>query len=988
MSSSFIPGFTGPKQTQPPTTDTVIHVHDGESLRAALDAATGQETILLADGDYGNIKITQEFDAPVTLLAETLHGARFTGFEINHAKNIVLDGLHLENVPVAGSTKVNAAPFVIESSTEIVVRNTLFEGGDMDAQGSGNGFPVGRGLRVVRSDDVLLEDNVMETFWKALAISRSTDVVVRGNEIHDIRSDGINITRSDGVLIEANHIHDFRGNPATGDHADMIQMYSMDDGILPRNITITGNLLDIGAGTSAHGMLLHHTSQAKNKYGADVAFENVTITDNVLINGASNGLKLNTTHGAVVSGNVLVGLPGEEDHQDPVLKIQHGSTDVIMENNLAGNFDSWDDIPEAWQTSGNIAIQYSDPDAPNYYGDVFVNALHSAAGTPENVILRPDGPAAGAGAAMLAFDATPEAPTALGWSAATDVPNSFLFDASLSANADGLAGEGALFLWDFGDGHRGMGREVGHVYGAAGTYTAVLTVLFEDGSFDSFEMVIAVPEADQLTWDAETGQLIWHDFGEEKTISSGDASLGQTLIFTDTTMIKGPSALEEAFEGAQSVTVSAEITATSAGTILGKDNPFVVQINVDGELVMKLDGISYVSQGASLLDGDAHQISARFDGVAGTVTLVVDGVTTVHETDMTALPESFRSDFKLGSQKGSGTAFTGTLSALDLDINDTLYAVAPDLDPGSTLAFLQDLDLDPDLIEVLIPGLVLPPEFAPEPALAPVPVAAPAPTPDVLGWLEVGSLDVTQPDGETWHHVSFTQEIPDARVVMGPLSFNGGAPAYARVRNVTDTGFEFQIEEWAKGDPAHTTETISWIAASAGTHSLANGAEISVGRTILEDYDPVTVELEGFETTPFVIGQVTSDAGQDEVLARVQMVTPEAFTIALQEEEERSSGHAPETTDWIAFGEGWDVDEFVPTSAWSRASANPETDIAILAAMQSYTETDPAILRVRENGDWLNLRIQEDTTADAEVVHSAELVKLLVLEEGFDALYA
>src|SRR6056297_2498672 len=87
------------------------------------------------------------------------------------------------------------------------------------------------------------------------------------------------------------------------------------------------------------------------------------------------------------------------------------------------------------------------------------------------------------------------------------------------------------------------------------------------------------------------------------------------------------------------------------------------------------------------------------------------------------------------------------------------------------------------------------------------------------GTLEAGQITVFQENASEWHSVSFAQNIEDARVVMGPLSFNGSEPATVRVRNVSEQGFEFQIDEWEYLDGFHLTETVSWLAMSEGTHT-------------------------------------------------------------------------------------------------------------------------------------------------------------------------
>ncbi|MEL7184399.1 MAG: glycoside hydrolase family 9 protein, partial [Pseudomonadota bacterium] len=87
---------------------------------------------------------------------------------------------------------------------------------------------------------------------------------------------------------------------------------------------------------------------------------------------------------------------------------------------------------------------------------------------------------------------------------------------------------------------------------------------------------------------------------------------------------------------------------------------------------------------------------------------------------------------------------------------------------------------------------------------------APAPVQDVR--MEVGQVVAGAGSPDKWHSVRFDQTIEDAVVVMGPASFEGSHALSVRVRNVTDDGFEFQLDEWEYLDGRHVRETISWMA--------------------------------------------------------------------------------------------------------------------------------------------------------------------------------
>ena len=63
-----------------------------------------------------------------------------------------------------------------------------------------------------------------------------------------------------------------------------------------------------------------------------------------------------------------------------------------------------------------------------------------------------------------------------------------LFDGSASSDSDGAI---RSFEWDFGDGSRASGSVVQHTYGTAGTFTAKLTVVDDDGSTDTDSRVLS-----------------------------------------------------------------------------------------------------------------------------------------------------------------------------------------------------------------------------------------------------------------------------------------------------------------------------------------------------------------------------------------------------------------------------------------------------------------------------------------------------------------
>ncbi|MEM9100022.1 MAG: hypothetical protein AAGC79_16020, partial [Pseudomonadota bacterium] len=262
--------------------------------------------------------------------------------------------------------------------------------------------------------------------------------------------------------------------------------------------------------------------------------------------------------------------------------------------------------------------------------------------------------------------------------------------------------------------------------------------------------------------------------------------------------------------------------------------------------------------------------------------------------------------------------------------------------------------------------------------------ADPGPAPASSGQLEIGSVTVQQSSPDQWFSVTFSQAIPDARVVMGPLSHNGGDPAFARVRNVDETGFEFQVEEWDYLDGWHVAETISWMAMTAGSHTLPTGQTITAGRVTAANTDAVTVDLSGFTETPAVFAQVTSGSGPNPVMNRVDKVSTTGFSVRMQEEEGLDQFHVPETIDWIAVDAS--IGGSVALDAVDHSGTTFDFDLsgneAIFAAMQTENGSDPAVLRVEATDASAFIFVDEEQSRDRETWHVEEQVAVFVSDIG------
>jgi hypothetical protein len=274
---------------------------------------------------------------------------------------------------------------------------------------------------------------------------------------------------------------------------------------------------------------------------------------------------------------------------------------------------------------------------------------------------------------------------------------------------------------------------------------------------------------------------------------------------------------------------------------------------------------------------------------------------------------------------------------------------------------------------------------------------SPFPSSEVIG--ASGTVIVEQPDAGAWTRVEFGTEIEDAVVVLGPPSSNGGEPTSVRVRDVDETGFEMQLDEWAYLDGAHKIEQVSWMAVEAGTHLLEDGRTIQAGTAVggagwtEVALDDAFGEEDG-DGDPAVFATVASPDGADALAPRLRQVQDDQFEFRLDAEEVAPKDAAEGAAlNWIAVEEGpaevagglaiGDVGALDHRGAEVAYGTAYEEDPVLLAAMQTTNGGDTATLRVDgRDADGARLRVEEERSRDDETRHKPEDVAYLTTQAG------
>jgi len=262
-------------------------------------------------------------------------------------------------------------------------------------------------------------------------------------------------------------------------------------------------------------------------------------------------------------------------------------------------------------------------------------------------------------------------------------------------------------------------------------------------------------------------------------------------------------------------------------------------------------------------------------------------------------------------------------------------------------------------------------------------------------------LGATQADASTWYTVTFSAEIQNAVIKMTANTTNGTDPFAMRVRNVTSTGFEWQMDEWDYLDGVHTTpEDISWLAISAGSHTLSNGMRVDAGITNATNEGGQNVFFSSaFGANPMIMSQVMSDNDGAAVISRNRNLSTTGFRVNMLEEEVADGVHGTEQIGWIAIETGGSAangllvgvtgDNVNHTADTINYGGNfSSTTPVALHDMQRTDGGDTSWTQgtVGSNSGNTDVYIAEEQSRDTEVNHTNEIVGYMALDNGL--LYA
>lgn len=271
----------------------VFVVDSVPSFNNALKVAQGGDTIQLASGTYSGLAISNvKFASGVTITSlDATTPAVLTNFNINGS-----NGLTFTNLEFVAKAPAYFA-FQVRNSDDIHFYGLRVHGSlDGDASNDADG------LQVLNSSNVSITYSEFQQLGRGMAIGSTTNVVVEGNKVFGIRSDGMDFAQVANLRVTGNLIHSI--NAVGDDHPDAIQFWTLGTTVASRDILISGNVILRGEGGATQGIYL------RDEIGG-MPYERVTIENNIVVGTGYNAIRVNGAKDLVVKGNELISNPGD-----------------------------------------------------------------------------------------------------------------------------------------------------------------------------------------------------------------------------------------------------------------------------------------------------------------------------------------------------------------------------------------------------------------------------------------------------------------------------------------------------------------------------------------------------------------------------------------------------------------------------------------------------------------------------------------------------
>ena len=151
-------------------------------------------------------------------------------------------------------------------------------------------------------------------------------------------------------------------------------------------------MLDSGAGDWTQSIFMRNEVVDLGQAGKEMFYRNILIEDNVIYNAHAHGITVGETDGLTIRNNTVLQNKASVNNDSvyiPGIFSADASINVSVTNNIISKLS----VHSTQNTvvENNLIVQRTDPNGPNYYGNLFVNALADGSATPADLKALPGG---------------------------------------------------------------------------------------------------------------------------------------------------------------------------------------------------------------------------------------------------------------------------------------------------------------------------------------------------------------------------------------------------------------------------------------------------------------------------------------------------------------------------------------------------------------------------------------------------------------------
>lgn len=292
-----------------------LQVSSASELSRAWTCAPPGAVIQLAAGDYGELRIANRTRGEITIRSgEAEDPAEFTSLTIASSSGVTIENLRFTRRPLK-----QAYGLLVVGSQGVHVQNSEFAGPGTE----GETRPLAA-VMLRDSTGLAIRRSHFSRYRHGIALLNVGEVIIADNRFADLQTDGIRGGGASNIVIERNKFTNF--HPAPKDHPDGIQLWSTQQTKSAHNIAIRDNLIYRGTGAPTQGIFVRDT------FG-QAPFENVSITNNIVLGGLFNGITVAGVRQGKIFGNTVIPFPD----QDSRIRLE-AANDTELAGNVAGRF--------------------------------------------------------------------------------------------------------------------------------------------------------------------------------------------------------------------------------------------------------------------------------------------------------------------------------------------------------------------------------------------------------------------------------------------------------------------------------------------------------------------------------------------------------------------------------------------------------------------------------------------------------------------------